>query len=179
MPNTRHYSILVDADRCIGCYTCEVSCKQEHDLTGGYSWIKMVDTGAKAKGDKLKRDLVPTVCLHCGNPSCQDICPNDAIIKNENGVVFIKEELCDGCKLCLTVCPVSALQYNTEKEIAEKCNLCLPLINDGLAPACVNNCPTGALCFGETNDVINSIREKKIKSLFSQKNQVFYGVSSE
>ncbi len=105
-----------------------------------------------------------------------DACPSEAISKNENGIVLVEEKLCTGCKLCLTACPISALQFNIEKSIVEKCTLCPHLVSDkGLEPACVVACPTGALYFGETNNVINRIRERRIKSVFSLRGAVVYG----
>jgi len=165
-----NYSILVDIDRCIGCYACEVACKQEHDLQGGYSWIKVVDVGPVEIGGKLKRDFVPTLCLHCGDPNCKNVCPSEAVTKNSHGIVLINEELCTGCKLCLTACPVLALKYNPEKEVAEKCTLCSHRVHEGLEPACVRGCPTEALYFGETNEIINKMRKKRIRRyIFSQR----------
>jgi len=173
------YGLLIEYEFCVGCHTCELSCKQEHDLHGGFGWIKMVDTGAKDIGGKLKRDFVPTVCLHCGDPPCRHVCPSEAIKKDANGIVSIEERLCTGCKLCLTACPVAALYYNHDKEVAEKCDLCTHLITRGLEPACVRNCPTEALYFGQTNAIINRIRERRIQSLFTHNNQVVYAVPLE
>lgn len=174
MNKIKHYSILVEIDRCIGCYTCEVACKQENNLEEGFSWIKVVDVGPEEIKSELRRDFVPTLCLHCGNPSCMEACPEKAIRKDNNGIVLIEEALCTGCKLCLTSCPISTLQFSTKKGIVEKCTLCLHLVNRGLEPACVKACPTEALYFGEINDVINRIKEKRIRSIFSLNSRVVY-----
>ncbi len=171
------YSILVEIDRCIGCYACEVSCKQEHNLENGYSWIRMIDVGPVEKDGILRRDFVPTLCMHCGSPRCVEVCPSRAISKEVNGMVFIHPELCIGCKLCLTACPISAIQFNPEKEVAEKCNLCIDRIDKGLEPSCVRNCPTEALHFGETNKILDKIRKRKINIIFSFGNQVLYSSS--
>lgn len=39
------YGLLIDYEFCVGCYTCEVACKQEHGLPVGKCGIKVVKVG--------------------------------------------------------------------------------------------------------------------------------------
>ncbi len=51
----------------------------------------------------------------------------------------IDEDLCSGCRLCVSLCPFTAITYNDEKGISE--------INDALCKGCgtcVSACPSGA-----------------------------------
>ncbi|MFO7865443.1 MAG: 4Fe-4S binding protein [Candidatus Aminicenantes bacterium] len=51
----------------------------------------------------------------------------------------IDEELCSGCRLCVSLCPFTAIEFNGEKEISE--------INEALCKGCgtcVSACPSGA-----------------------------------
>lgn len=51
----------------------------------------------------------------------------------------IDEDLCSGCRLCVSLCPFTAITYNEEKGISE--------INDALCKGCgtcVSACPSGA-----------------------------------
>jgi len=154
------YAILVDINRCYGCHSCEVACKQENNLPIGIKWIRVVTVGPREIDGKLRMDFFPTFCKHCGKPKCMDVCPEKAIIKRPDGIVLVKEELCIGCQQCIDVCPARAIQYNEEKGTVEKCNLCHDRIDKGLKPACVISCPAGALYFGHINRVIEELNEK-------------------
>ncbi len=46
-------------------------------------------------------------CVHCG--LCEQHCRFDAIHKNSEGQFIVNEFKCDGCELCVYVCPVGAI----------------------------------------------------------------------
>jgi Fe-S-cluster-containing dehydrogenase component len=92
-------------------------------------------------------------CNHCEKPVCLEACPAKAIEKAENGIVTIDSELCMGCKYCAWTCPYSALQYDEERGVMTKCDMCLDYVSQGKNPACVDACPARALEFGEYNDL--------------------------
>lgn len=46
-------------------------------------------------------------CIKCG--SCDSVCPNDALTRDETGV-HIDRRLCTGCRTCVSACPTLALE---------------------------------------------------------------------
>jgi len=166
--NNIRLSLFLDADLCIGCFACEIACKQEHNLPVGRRWIKVFKLGPKKVGGKLYMQFVPVHCRHCGKPACMETCPVGAISKRSDGIVLFNEERCIGCKMCLEVCPFGALQYNPEKEVVEGCNLCVERVDRGLRPICVQNCPTGALGFGDINNFLLERHKRGIKRLIER-----------
>ena len=46
------YGILVDAQWCSGCHSCEVACQMEHGLPVGQTGIKVVKIGPWVIGDE-------------------------------------------------------------------------------------------------------------------------------
>ena len=50
-------------------------------------------------------------CPEC--PKCIKVCPNDAITIDEEGVVMISSDLCDGanCKRCINACPKDTFRW--------------------------------------------------------------------
>ena len=161
--------LLADIDACIGCFACEVACKQEHDLPVGPKWIKVVQIGPTEISGRLFMDFVPMHCRHCEKPPCMAACPVDAISKRNDGIMFFDEELCIGCTECVEACPFGAPQFNPEKEVVQACNLCYERIDKGLSPSCVQNCPTDALLFGDPNALSDRLREKQATSFLGRR----------
>jgi nitrate reductase beta subunit len=84
---------------------------------------------------------LPRICNHCLNPACVASCPSGAIYKRgEDGVVLINQEVCRGWRMCVTACPYKKTYYNWGTGKSEKCILCYPRIEAGLAPACMHSC---------------------------------------
>jgi electron transfer flavoprotein alpha subunit len=60
--------------------------------------------------------LIPGKCIACG-ARCQIACPEDAIEMNDGEEPIINIEKCIGCRRCVKVCPVEALEmYYTPDE---------------------------------------------------------------
>ncbi len=159
------YRISIDKERCIGCFACEVACKQEYRLPVGPRLIQVVTSGPKMVGRRLRMDFVPMVCTQCGDPACLNACPEDAIYKREDGIVLIDEDACTGCKLCIDACPLGAMQYLPEKSIAVKCTYCAARIDTGKLPSCVLCCPTHALRFGDVNEGASITRKRRAERI--------------
>jgi Fe-S-cluster-containing dehydrogenase component len=82
----------------------------------------------------------------------------DAIYKRDDGLVIIDPEKCNGCKACMTACPYDVIYFNEELSLAQKCTGCAHLLDNGAKlPRCVDVCPTGALKFGEEEDLKDDI----------------------
>jgi len=154
------YALLVDEKRCVGCQTCEVACKQENSLPVGPKWMVVISRIKEIDG-KLVMSFPHIRCMHCANPPCIPACPTNAVTKRADGIVLIDPELCTGCMACIEACSFGAPQFNPEKNTVEMCTLCVHRIEKGLKPACVQHCPSGALQFGDINDLTELIRERR------------------
>ncbi len=143
------YALYVDLDRCFGCFTCELACKQEHDLPIGPRWIRVIQDGPKEISGRLRLDFYPVLCRHCEEPRCAEACPEEAISKRADGLVLIDADLCTGCKACIEACPFGLMAFDEASEKASKCDLCVQRLEQGLRPSCVAFCPGKALMFQE------------------------------
>jgi len=84
---------------------------------------------------------LPRICNHCLNPACVAACPSGAIYKRgEDGIVLINQNVCRAWRMCVTACPYKKSYYNWHTGKSEKCILCYPRIEAGLAPACMHSC---------------------------------------
>lgn len=165
-------SLLVDMDLCYGCFSCEVACKQEHGLAAGPSFITVHQVGPTRIGGKLIMDFVPMACKHCGKPACIEACPEDAIYKRSDGIVLVTEEKCTGCQLCIEACPLGALQFIREKNIVQKCDLCVDRTDRGRLPACVHHCPTEALIFGDPKILSERVQKRRAEGMARERHSI-------
>jgi Fe-S-cluster-containing dehydrogenase component len=153
-------ALIVNTEDCVGCYACEIACKQEHDLPVGPRLIRVSPDGPRQIDGKLQMRYTIAQCLHCSHPQCQDACPVGAISTREDGIAIINEELCNGCKDCIEGCPYGAMQFNEVKKIAQKCDLCVERLDRGLKPACVATCPSHCIYFGDRKKVMKRLGRK-------------------
>jgi len=83
-----------------------------------------------------------------------------ATYKRPDGLVLIDAELCIGCGKCIDACPYGVRSFNPfvkagkepTKQAADKCDMCVERIANGIDPSCVNTCQGRARIFGDLND---------------------------
>ncbi len=154
--NKVRYGMIVDLRRCTGCQACSVACKAENDVPLGVfrTWVKQIEKG---RYPHTSVSFLPSLCNQCEKAICLRNCPTRATYQLENGIVVVDPHRCIGCKYCIASCPYEVRYLNPEKKIVEKCEMCRHRVDEGLEPACVNTCPTGALIFGDLNNRTSAI----------------------
>jgi Fe-S-cluster-containing dehydrogenase component len=86
---------------------------------------------------------VPTVCMHCENPTCAQVCPADAIKQDEAGVVHSAlKPRCIACGNCVIACPFGVPNVLVQIEQMMKCDLCFDRTSVGKKPMCATVCPS-------------------------------------
>lgn len=155
---SRQYILVYNLDRCTGCKACSVACHNEHDMPPGVNFCQVERIGPTGKYPDLKMSFFPRTCMHCSNPPCREVCPEGAIRISDHGIVCFDEGACTDCKACIEACPYKAIHYNQERRIAQKCNMCRHLIDNGESlPNCVAHCPGLAIYFGDRNDPSSTV----------------------
>ena len=154
---SKRYGLVIDLERCIGCHTCTIACKMEHGIEEG-SWMEVRTVGgagmdtAGGEFPNLTMYYEPKPCMHCDEPPCIDACPPGALYKRDDGIVLVDADKCDGCQLCLSVCPYEVLHFDVARNVVGKCTLCAGRIDQGLDPFCVICCQAEAMYFGDLAD---------------------------
>lgn len=93
------------------------------------------------------------MCNHCTKPACLEACPTQAIYKREqDGIVLVDQTKCKGHRHCVEACPYKAIYFNPVSQTSEKCIMCFPRVEQGIAPACNRQCPGRVRCFGYIDD---------------------------
>lgn len=170
--------LLIDEALCVRCDNCEIACAETHNGTSRLN---------REAGPTYATVHVPTSCRHCEHPHCMKDCPPDAITRNANGEVYIKDN-CIGCGNCERNCPYGVIHMaakppkkpgllqwlmfgagpgpgehpdiktkSTGEKRAVKCDMCKGLKG---GPACVRSCPTGAAIRINPEDLASYARSK-------------------
>jgi DMSO reductase iron-sulfur subunit len=148
------YGWLLDYKRCIECRACESACKQWNGVDTGIDVrFRRVQRSETGKFPGVRTLALSLACNHCEDPWCVKVCPTKAMWQRDDGIVLVNQEKCIGCRLCEDFCPYQAPQYNARTRKIEKCTMCADRIDQGLQPACVTLCPTGALQWGKWEEV--------------------------
>ena len=94
------YGIMVDNEFCTGCHTCELACKNEHDLPLGQWGVKVLELGPWKREDGYRWEFryVPVLTGSC------DLCAD--------------RTLSGGVPHCVQHCPAAVMEYGTLDDLA-------------------------------------------------------------
>ena len=171
------YAFFIDTDRCTGCRGCQVACKQWHDLPAeetqnrgtfqnppdlSFATYKLVRMKEVEIAGRLQWLFLPEQCRHCIEPPCLETADDQqAIYKDEKtgAVIFTANTRALDAVEIIESCP-----YNIPRQAADgtlaKCDMCNDRVTNGLLPACVQTCPTGAMNFGEREQMVSLARQR-------------------
>jgi len=181
--------MIIDITKCNGCFNCQIACKDEHvdndwspyakpqpDMGHFWMHVNLVERG---QYPKVKVAYIPKPCMQCEEVECMKDAPQGVVYKRQDGIVIIDPEKSRGQKQIVDNCPYGCIYWNEELGIPQKCTFCAHLLDQGVIkePRCVEACPTGALIFGEYDELKDIIKEKKAEVLhpeFGLKPRVYY-----
>ncbi len=148
------WGMVIDLSKCMRCHGCVAACRVEHFLPLGITWPRLI------AWEEIPAEMTtyPVRCNHCKNPPCVDVCPTGASQQRKDGIVWIEQNKCVGCRYCILACPYQNRTFlskdkdpgyfpgyeltNFEKAgkkiyphtvgTTEKCNFCMERIDEGL-----------------------------------------------
>ena len=164
-------TFFIDTTLCTACRGCQVACKQWHDLPSeqtvnrgsyqnpedlSFDTYKLVRMQEAVIDGRLRWLFFPDQCRHCLEPPCRDTADDpSAIFKDiRTGAVIYtaKTKQLDAAEITES-CPYNIPRKASDGTLA-KCDMCYDRVFNGLQPACVKVCPTGAMNFGERADML-------------------------
>lgn len=159
---SQEMALAVDTAACVGCFSCEVACKQEHDLPVGPKFTAVIENPIRVIEGKRQLRYTVTHCMHCHEAKCQAACPENAISKRADGIVLIDAKTCNGCRMCMEACPFGVIQFDEARGFAHKCDLCVDRIDKGKQPACVGACLSHCIYFGPVAQVVKQVAHSRL-----------------
>jgi len=138
-----------------------LACKREKNSFLGSHYIETF-TAMSDKFPNPNTYFIPILCQHCSNPSCVPACPKGVFTVRKDGIVAVgNTEVCKSCKdkPCVKACPYGAIDYDPVTGMIGKCDMCASLIDQGKTPACVNECLTNSLLFGDLDDPESTVSQ--------------------
>ncbi len=176
-------SFFIDTTKCTACRGCQVACKQWNKNPGTKTFqkgnhqnpqdlsvwtYKLVRFNeVEVPGGEPKWYFFPEQCRHCISPPCKEVADGKvkgAIIHDETtgAVIFnpkVKIKQAD-FKEIREACPYNIPRWNEKTGIMAKCTMCIDRIKEGLLPACVKTCPSGAMSFGDRKEIMDKAQKR-------------------
>lgn len=164
-------AFFIDTTLCMGCRGCQVACKQWHGLPAeithnrgtyqnppdlSFDTYKLVRMKEVLIDGKLKWLFFPDQCRHCLEPPCLEAVEDASVIYQDpdTGAVLYtaNTRYIDGDAI-RELCPYNVPRKAPDGTLA-KCDMCNDRVRNGLEPACVKTCPSGAMNFGDRADIL-------------------------
>jgi formate dehydrogenase iron-sulfur subunit len=139
------YRFHFDMTKCIGCRCCEVACAEQNGNPLPINWRRVgeIEGGTYPFAQRFYLSMG---CNHCLEPSCLSGCPVNAYAKESvTGLVLHSAEACIGCGYCTWNCPYGVPQYNPDRGVVGKCDMCFGRLAQDRQPACTEACPENAI----------------------------------
>ncbi|MBW2031200.1 MAG: carboxypeptidase regulatory-like domain-containing protein [Deltaproteobacteria bacterium] len=186
----KKWTLIIDVAKCHDCNNCFLACKDEFyendfppfSLAQPRHGQRWMDILIKERGQYPKVDVsyLPKPCMHCDDAPCIKAANDGAVYKREDGIVIIDPVKAKGHKDLVKSCPYGAIWWNEEKNVPQKCTLCVHLLEEGWKePRCVQACPTGALkvLYMEDTELEQIVKEEGLEVYhpeFQAKPRVYY-----
>ncbi len=150
------WGMVIDLNKCAGCYSCQISCKAEHALPPDVFWARCL-ISERGAYPAVTKQILPVLCNHCKEAPCLKVCPTGATNRRDDGIIYVDYDKCMGCRYCVIACPYqhrtflsdSNKGYHPEEGLTElevmtrrlyplqegtvvKCNFCMERVSEGL-----------------------------------------------
>ena len=150
----KKWHLIIDVARCHDCNNCFLADKDEFvdnefpptaatQPWHGHRWMNI---RRKERGQYpiVQTAYLPMPCMHCDEAPC--LTDDGAVFRRDDGLVIIDPVKAKGRKEIVASCPYSAIYWNEEKQLAQKCTGCAHLLDDGWKDTrCSQVCPTDAI----------------------------------
>jgi molybdopterin-containing oxidoreductase family iron-sulfur binding subunit len=134
--------MAIDLTSCVGCGTCVVACQSENNIPivgkdqvhrgREMHWLRIdryftTNPSKKKPSDAYQRDDAqqfeewiddvqavnqPMLCQHCEAAPCENVCPVNATVHDQEGLNVMAYNRCIGTRYCSNNCPYKVRRFN-------------------------------------------------------------------
>ena len=152
------WGTVVDLSKCMRCHACIAACRIEHFLPLGITWPRLI-AWEIGDGNTAELTTYPVRCNNCQEAPCVKVCPTGATQQRDDGIIWIDQDKCVGCRYCIIACPYQNRAFLSKDKdtgyfpgyeltgfekmgkklyphttgTTEKCNFCMERIDAGLS----------------------------------------------